>query len=484
MLNRCFFIIMALLLVSGCSINPATGQRDFVLMSEQEELALGRKHSQQVLKEYRVYDKPSLQQYIQSVGDRVAAVSHRQNLIYRFTLLDSTQVNAFALPGGYIYITRGMLAYLNSEAELAAVLGHELGHVTARHSVRQHSLSTATNVLGGLIVSASGVQGVGQLTNILGTGIVRGYGREYELEADGLGVEYLAKAGYPAAAMRQVIVTLKNQELFDKKLALEEGREPRAYHGVFSTHPDNDTRLQQVLGRIGQGLATSASDKQDIGFLKKLDGLTFGDSEKDGIVRGRHFYHPDLNFKLRFPANWRILNRPGSIAGSAPRNEAFIQVRLEDLNKKITPKEFLSTRLGIGKTVSEMALSVEGFSGYMAVVEGKTPYGQGKVRVAVLFEGLRAFVFFAAAKQADRFEYIDSLVLNTIKSFSALNRKDRKVAKELKVSLVKVSRRNRKMASIAKKSPISHHSEDQLRLLNDFFPKGEPKLGDLIKIIR
>ena len=167
-----------------------------------------------MLKQYRVYDDPALQQYVQSVGDKVAKLSHRNNLFYRFTLLDSTQVNAFALPGGYIYITRGLLVYLNSEAELAAVLGHELGHVTARHSVRQHSMSTTTNLLGALIGAASGVQGVGQLTNMIGTGIVRGYGREHELEADGLGVEYLARAGYDPAAMEKVITTLKNQELF------------------------------------------------------------------------------------------------------------------------------------------------------------------------------------------------------------------------------------------------------------------------------
>jgi Putative Zn-dependent protease len=233
MVNRIYLVILILVFSAGCSINPVTGQQDFVLMSEQEELALGRQHSRQVMKTYRLYDNPALQQYIQSVGDRVARVSHRQSLIYRFTLLDSPQVNAFALPGGYIYITRGLLAYLNSEAELAAVLGHELGHVTARHSVRQHSLSTATHLIGGLIAAASGVQGAGQLSNILGTSIVRGYGREHELEADGLGADYLRKAGYSAAAMRRVIAVLKNQELFDKKLAAEQGREPRAYHGVF-----------------------------------------------------------------------------------------------------------------------------------------------------------------------------------------------------------------------------------------------------------
>lgn len=481
---RYLFIIIAIQLSIGCSINPATGQRDFVLMSEHEELALGRQHSQQVLKTYRVYDHAVLQQYVQSVGERVARVSHRQNLIYRFTLLDSTEVNAFALPGGYIYITRGLLAYLNSEAELAAVLGHELGHVTARHSVRQHSLSTATSVFGSLIVAATGVRGVDQLTNMLGTGIVRGYGREHELEADGLGVEYLVKAGYPASAMRDVIATLKNQELFDKKLAFEQGREPRAYHGVFSTHPDNDTRLLQVLGQTGPIPRISEQGAQDIKFLKKIEGLTFGDSEKDGIIRNNRFYHPELNFKVTFPAGWLISNKPESIAASAPHNAAFMQLTLQDLNKKITPREFLKTRLGLGKTISEEAFSVGKLLGYRAIVNGKTPYGLGKVRVAVLFDGLRAFVFFAAAQHPKEFGEVDAQVLNSIKSVSALNRKDRVAAKELKVALTRINRSYKNMNTLSKNSPITHHAEDQLRLLNDLFPNGEPKLGDLIKIVR
>ena len=481
---RYLFIFIVIQLSVGCSVNPVTGERDFVLMSEQEELALGRQHNQQVLKAYRVYDDADLQQYVQSVGERVARVSHRQNLIYRFTLLDSTEVNAFALPGGYIYITRGLLVYLNSEAELAAVLAHELGHVTARHSVRQHSFSTATTVLGSLIVAATGVRGVDQLTNVLGTGIIRGYGREHELEADGLGAVYLAKAGYRASAMRDVIATLKNQELFDKKLALEQGREPRAYHGVFSTHPDNDTRLQQVLGRAGAVANVPEEGAQDIKFLRKIERLTFGDSKKDGIIRNNRFYHPELNFKVTFPAAWLISNRPQSISASAPRNEAFMELTLQDLNKKITPRQFLKTRLGLAETISEEAFSVGKLLGYRAVVKGKTPYGHGKIRVAVLFDGPRAFIILAAAKQPRKFAEIDAQVLKSINSVSALNQKDRKAARELKVALIKVNRSNKSMRVLSKNSPITHHKEDQLRLLNDFFPNGEPKLGDLIKIVR
>ncbi|MDX2426481.1 MAG: M48 family metalloprotease [Cycloclasticus sp.] len=481
--RRCMLITLALL-ISGCAVNPATGERDFVLMSENEELALGRQYSQQVMKEYRAYDNATLQQYVQSVGDRVARESHRKNLFYRFTLLDSTQVNAFALPGGYIYITRGLLVYLNSEAELAAVLGHELGHVTARHSVRQHGLATATNVLGSILATTSGVQGVGQLTNLLSTGIVRGYGREHELEADGLGVDYLVKAGYPASAMKKVITTLKNQELFDKKLAKEQGREPRAYHGVFSTHPKNDTRLQEVLSRAGKQLkSTTVSDKQDANFLNHLVGLTFGDSEKDGITRGNNFYHPDLNFKIIFPKNWLISNSSQAIAAASPGDTAFMQLVLQDLNQKMTPQQFLKTRLGISGVISEAPLSIGPFAGHTVVVNGKTPYGQRKMRVAVLYDGPRAFIFFAATKKNNSFEQFDSQFLARINSFSRLSRDDRKNATELTLQLTRVVR-GMVLHDLTKASPITHHAEDQLRLLNGIFPVGEPKSGDLMKIVR
>jgi len=139
-------LLLIFISITGCAVNPATGGQDLVLMSEQSEIALGRKTHKEILQQYSVYDNPELQAYVTGIGEDLAKNSHRNNLIYRFTVLDSKDVNAFALPGGYIYITRGLLAYLNSEAELAAVLGHEIGHVTARHSVRQYSATQLTNV--------------------------------------------------------------------------------------------------------------------------------------------------------------------------------------------------------------------------------------------------------------------------------------------------------------------------------------------------
>ena len=156
-------LLIPILLAHACSTNPVTGEQDFVLMSEEQEISLGRQYSAEITKQMPEYDDQELAELVQAVGERLAANSHRPDLIYRFTVLDSKTVNAFALPGGYIYITRGMLAYLNSEAELAAVLGHEIGHVTARHSVRQHGTSTITGLLGAVISATSGVQGVSDL---------------------------------------------------------------------------------------------------------------------------------------------------------------------------------------------------------------------------------------------------------------------------------------------------------------------------------
>lgn len=473
--------LVTLCVLIGCSVNPVTGGRDFVLMSEDQEIALGRQYSQQVLKEYRAYDNPELQAYIQSIGDRVAGISHRDNLYYRFTLLDSTEVNAFALPGGYIYITRGLLAYLNSEAELAAVLGHEVGHVTARHAVRQHSVATATNLLGSILAAASGVQGADQLTNLLGAGIVRGYGRDQELEADRLGAEYLSRAGYDTSAMLETIGVLKNQELFDQKLAKEEGREPRAYHGLFSTHPDNDKRLQTVLASVQQ-LQTSSVENR-AGFLAKIDGLTFGDSEQDGIRRGVNFYHGPLDFKLQFPQDWKVENRPAYLEAKSPDGNAVMRVTMEDLNRKLNPREFMQTRLGLNEFVSEAPVTVNGHAGHTAVVIGNTPYGQQRIRTVVLYKGVRAFIFLAAARKEAEFATMDAEVMKSVRSFSVLSAKDRTLAKEARIRVLRVQQ-GASYRSFAKDSPIAHHAEDQLRLLNGAYPGGHLKAGDQIKVVR
>ena len=248
-------IVLGALTLTHCAQNPVTGDKDFVLMSEQQEIQMGAQAHLDVLREVAALDNPGLQAYVNEVGQRLAKQSHRPDLQWHFTVVDSPDVNAFALPGGYVYITRGIMAYLNSEAELAGVLGHEIGHVTARHGVRQQSTATATGlgaVLGSILVPGLGNQAGATLLQTLAQSWTTGYGREHELESDRLGAQYLAKSGYNPQAMIEVIGVLKNQEVFAAEQARRDGKKPSTYHGTFDTHPGNDARLKQVVSEANK----------------------------------------------------------------------------------------------------------------------------------------------------------------------------------------------------------------------------------------
>ncbi len=472
-----------LLGLPGCATNPVTGSSDFVLMSEQQEIALGRQYHPQILKESPAYPDPKLAAYVQRIGAKLAAHSHRSDLIYRFTVLDTQDVNAFALPGGYIYISRGLLAYLNSEAELAAVLGHEIGHVTARHSVRQQSASTASGLLGAVIAGATGINAAGDLANVAGTALVRGYGREHELESDRLGAEYLARAGYDPQAMLRVIHVLKDQELFEQQRAKEEGREPRVYHGVFSTHPANDQRLQEVVGAAKQFANPNATTNNSAEFLKHLDGLTFGDSEREGVRRGNRFYHGELNFGLAFPEGWRIDNQADRLLAQSRDGEGLMQFTLQDRNKNMSPQEFLQTRLNLTNTRKGEAIQHAGMPGYTAIAEQKTPFGVLPVRFVVLFRDSQALIFAGLSKAKNQPYKYDAAVLETVRSFHSLSAEERQLARAQKIHIERATATTR-YAALARESALPSHPEAQLRLLNGHYPKGEPKPGDPLKIVR
>ncbi|WJW75693.1 M48 family metalloprotease [Thiohalobacter sp. IOR34] len=476
-------LLTALLLLGlgGCATNPVTGKADFVLMSEDQEIALGRRLHPQVLKEIPAYDDPQLAAYVQGIGERLASHSHRPGLIYRFTVLDSPDVNAFALPGGYIYIHRGLIAYLNSEAELAAVLAHEIGHVTARHAVRQQSMATATGVLGAVIAGRSGLPAAGDLANLAGTALVRGYGREHELESDRLGAEYLARSGYDPSAMLDVIRVLKAQETFERRLAKEEGREPRSYHGLFATHPDNDRRLQTVIAAAGR-LTANGGRRERQTFLHAIDGLVFGDSEREGIRRGNHFYHRALDLALEFPAGWTLHNQPDRLLAIPPARDGFIQFSMTDLNRRLTPREFLIRRLGLKRLSHGEAIEHLGLPGYTAIAETDTAKGRLPLRYLVLFRGDKALLFIGGADPGgDPYRY-DARVLATARRFHPLSEAEQPLARALRIRLIRAEE-NTRFAELARDSAIPNHPEERLRLLNGLYPDGEPRPGQWLKVV-
>jgi predicted Zn-dependent protease len=473
-LARLLLAAIAFGALASCAPNPVTGAPDFVIMSEGQEVTLGRRHDQDVKKQYTLYDHKGLQARIEAIGQKLARVSHRTNLEYRFTLLDSPEVNAFALPGGYIYITRGILAFLNSEAEVAAVLAHELGHVTARHGVRQASAQTGTELLLGVLgavspaMRASGAQ---NMTGLLGNALLAGYGRDHELEADRLGAEYLARAGYDPQAMIRVIGVLKNQEKFDAQLAKQEGREARRYHGVFASHPDNDARLKEVVSAADRLRSTAITDDRS-GYLAGIEGMIFGDSAREGVRRGNAYYHPELGFALQVPQGWRLDNLPDRLLLTAIGGAAQLEVRV-DKKPNDSPSDLLR-RLTRGAATDIDVSLVDKLPAARAELRGRF--------LAAIYMGSNVFLFNGAAQNEEAFRRSAEGMRQFVRSFHALSAEERKLARPLTLKLVKAGADTR-FATLARSSPLGAQSEGWLRLINAIYPSGEPAPGQTIKVV-
>ncbi len=480
------YIPFILLVFCGCAVNPVSGDRDFVLMSEAKEISMGRQYHPKILQQYGKYNDPALQAYVSQVGKKLALFSHRPGLVYRFTVLDSTDINAFALPGGYIYITRGILAYLNTEAELAGILGHEIGHVTARHGVRQQTAATAGNIcmtIGQILVPELRNRAVSDVYGLLSGAFLSGYGREHELEADGLGAEYLARAGYDPHAMIDVLKILKSQAEFSSEIAKSEGRKIQTYHGLFASHPDNDTRLQNVINNKKLLFSRKKYLKGDNNFLAMLSGLTFGDSAAEGIRRKNKFYHRELGFAVYFPEGWVLKNRPDSLQGFAPKGKASALLTLQDLNKLITPREFLTERLCFKQLTNGKKIEPAGLNGYTAFAEVKSSAGMRYARVSIIYFNDRAYILIGIAKDMQLQNNINDNMLKTALSFHPLSKKETILAKPLTIQLQRATT-STTYRKLARESRLPGYAESQLRLLNHQYPKGKPEPGKMLKVVR
>lgn len=477
--------VLAFFGLASCAMNPVTGRPDLAFMSEADEIRIGQQMHPQILQQYGVYDDPKVQIYVNEIGQRLAAQSHRSHLKYTFTVLDSDEVNAFATPGGYIYITRGIMAYLNSEAELAAVVGHEIGHVTARHAVRQQSQSS----LAGIGAMAVGIfTGSGDLANLAGTAataLVRGYGRDMELEADRLGAEYITKLGFDSENMVNVVRLLKNQEMFEVDRARREGRQPKIYHGVFATHPDNDTRLREVVQSARQFSTGETADNRAELYLKNLEGMAVGSSRAQGVVRGTRFYHANLGFTLAFPTGWIVENRSDRLVAISPQQDSLIQLTTQAPPPNMGPRELLASLLaGAGSGGQGEDLEINGLRSYAAVVRNtKTPFGQGPARYVVIYYNNLAYIFAAASKASSSAPTADPLMMSSIKTFRRLRDNEFELAEPYKIKLVQADP-NTRMSDLAKNSPIEKYPLESLRLYNDLYPNKEPQPGQWIKVVQ
>lgn len=322
----------------GCSTNPATGQQSFTaFMSPAEEARVGAQEHPKILKEFGgAYADRGLTEYVTQIGSMIARNSELPDLKFTFTVLNDQKVNAFALPGGYVYITRGLLAVAETEAEMAGVLAHEIGHITARHSAQRYSQAMAANIgmtVLGVIGQIAGVPAAaGDLAAFGAQAVLQGYSREQELEADMLGVRYLSRVGYSPDAMTSFFKKLDAHTRLEARVAGNPEAADR--YSIMSTHPRTADRIEQAIRLANTARVENPRTNRDV-YLSHIAGIAFGDDPKQGIRRGREFVHPDLGFRFTVPPGFTLFNSPKQVVARGPE-QAMIVFDMTDEKKART----------------------------------------------------------------------------------------------------------------------------------------------------
>ena len=467
--GRLRLILLALVLfLSACAGNP-TGGANFVLMSENAELEKGRELHAEMLEQNPIYEDSKLQAYVEKIGKKMTAISHRSELDYVFTIIDSPDINAFALPGGFVYVNRGLLTYLNTEAQLAAVLGHEIGHITARHAVLQQTAARSANAASIALIFATGVD-LRETTNLISGALISGYGRDMELEADSLGAEYLYKAGYEPLAMVEVIEVLKNHEDFTKRTS---NRTAVSYHGLFASHPRNDTRLQEAVGKAGTLSDQQKSPTDPTEFRGQMTGLIVGRSPQNaagGDQRNR-YYQSIFNYTMLLPEGWAKEETTTTMTGISIDEESRLKVEAQRLQQSKEPRLFIRENLGILDLQQSESLSQFGLVGFTGINPGS---GE---RVAVIYLGPRAFIITGTTGEG----YTDEQLMESIRSFRPIARNETLFANPLQITYIQADGQIT-YADLARQTRLPEHQEDMLRLLNGDYPFGEPDSGQWVKI--
>jgi predicted Zn-dependent protease len=463
----------------ACATNPVTGKKEFSLMSEAQEIDIGRQLDTEVRREMGLYEDAELQRYVSDIGLRLARHSQRPNLPWQFAVVDSPAVNAFALPGGFIYLTRGIMPFLDDEAELAGVLGHEIGHVTARHAAQQYSRATGAQlglILGGIFFPAT--RPFGQIAET-GLGLLfLKHGRDDELQADRLGAEYAMTGGWDPAGVPGLLNTLAR---------IDEGSDRRGIPNWLSTHPHPADRVEKVSETVQQ-LRAKGGERLTVDrdqFLRRIDGIVFGDNPEEGIVRGNAFLHPQLRFALTFPQGWEINNGKTQVLAKAPGDELYMLLQLvqDPQGRSIQEVAVRGMQQAGFRPIEGGATQINGLDAHVGTYRGNLE-GLGTVvtRAAHVAHGRNIFVLAGIAKQGQYAAGVEREFVDSIRSFRPLSRAEAAEVRPNRVDLY-VVRSGDTWQSIAQRAGEGNVKAATLAIMNNSAPNAQPRPGDRIKIV-
>ena len=469
--------VLVLPLLAACATAPGTGRTIFTGgLSEEGEAELGREQHPKVLAEFGgAYDDPDLNRYVTSVGNFLAQTSERPDLDYTFTILDTPVVNAFALPGGYVYITRGLLALAENEAEVAGVLGHEIGHITARHTAERYGQTMAANIAGvglGVLLGGEAAQAGGALGALL----LRSYSREQEFESDMLGGRYLARAGYDTKAMAGFLSQLQAHSRLEAELA---GQPEKAdAFNIMQTHPRTADRIEQALAQAG---ATPVADPL-VGrnvYFSKIDGMIYGDKADEGYIRGRSFAHPKLKFAFEVPQGFRLYNQSQAVIARDGEGKAAIKFDRAPKAYSGSMSDYLTKVWGAKVNLRNVeTITVNGLPAATASLTGS---GKDYRLLAVRYDAgtIYRFIFLSAA---DRTAALNQPFRETSYSFRKLSDAEAAALKPRRIGIYEV-RAGDTASKIAARMPFGSENLKRFLVMNALTESSTLRPGEKVKIV-
>lgn len=472
--------IAVLLVLEGCSTNPATGENQFAaLMSPGQEASVGAQEHEKIMQQYGgVVKDNALTSYVSRVGARVAANTERSDVTYQFFLLDTPVVNAFALPGGYVYVTRGILALAENEAQLAGVMAHEIGHVTARHSAERYSHGVVTSLGAAILSAALDSKTAAQAAGLGSQLYLSSYSRKQESQADELGIRYLHRAGYDPDAMMQFLANLERFSQFEAQQAGKNGNN----YSYFSTHPQTAERASQA-GAIADSYPANTKETGQAAYFKAIDGMIFGDSAEQGFVRDNTFWHPGLGFTFTVPAGFAIANGANDVVAKDAATGTVILFDGVSNPQGYDPVTYLAQGWMKGEAISSVEkITINGKPAATGEFRGTINNQPVTVRlVAVQWSANSIFRFQMAIPQGAEVRVTEDLK-NTTYSLRAMTAADRDTVRPYRIAIVTAGPGD-SVTSLSRNQPIKTLQEQRFRAINGLNAAENVTAGQPYKVI-
>lgn len=468
---KIFSSFFLLLINSSCQLNPATGEKDFNLMSQEEEILIGKNEHKKIIKQYGgIYNDKKLYNYINSLGKFIVNTTEQPDLNFTFTILDTPLVNAFALPGGYIYLTRGLIAICQNEAQLAGVIAHEIAHVTAKHAARRYSKNIGTNILTNILSVLANNQAIGNLINQSAGLYMLSYSRDQEYEADKLAIRYMNRAGFKSKEIGSLLRIMNNFSNFESRrmnVKVKSGSD------FLSTHPSSRKRVKAVIQEAEKSSIPNPIIGKEI-FLKKIDGLVFGDKVEEGVLTSKRFLHPKLNFLFELTEDFHFINLPKRVVGRN-KNESKIVFDIENYDNTTSLSEHLEKIIKVSKNQKIKKFFVNGLEAASSsfLKDGK------KITLAIITDRKTIFRFILIQAESQN---ENTSFFKIVKSFKLLSEKDKKKIEPNRIKIFSTKGIKNTDDLISKQSIQKSFSRDLFEIINDI-TQSNKRVEEKVKII-